>query len=76
MMVTRNADAPGVIGLIGTVMGEYDINIAGMYNAREAHSGEAMTVYNVDQSVPEDARQELEADERIISTRYITLNDE
>ena len=76
MMVTRNADAPGVIGLIGTVMGEYDINIAGMYNAREAYSGEAMTVYNVDQSVPEEARQELEADERIISTRYITLSDE
>ena len=76
MMVTRNADAPGVIGLIGTVMGEYDINIAGMYNARETHGGEAMTVYNVDQAVPEGAREELEADERIISTRYITLNDE
>ena len=75
MMVTRNADAPGVIGLIGTVMGEHDINIAGMYNAREAHSGEAMTVYNVDQAVPEEAREKLEADERIISTRYITLND-
>ena len=75
MMVTRNADAPGVIGLIGTVMGEHDINIAGMYNAREAHSGEAMTVYNVDQAVPEEAREKLEADGRIISTRYITLND-
>jgi len=76
MMVTRNADAPGVIGLIGTVMGEYEINIAGMYNAREAHGGEALTVYNVDQAVPEEAREKLEADERIISTRYITLNNE
>jgi D-3-phosphoglycerate dehydrogenase len=76
MMVTRNADAPGVIGLIGTVMGKHEINIAGMYNARETHGGEAMTVYNVDQSVPEEAREELEADERIISTRYITLNNE
>ncbi len=74
MMVTRNTDEPGVIGLIGTVMGEYGVNIAGMFNAREAHGGEALTVYNVDQEVPEAARETLESDERIIETRYISLN--
>ncbi|MFC7228384.1 phosphoglycerate dehydrogenase [Salinirubellus salinus] len=75
MVVSRNTDEPGVIGLIGTVMGEYDINIAGMYNARETFGGEAMTVYNVDQEVPEEAREKLEADPRVIATRYITLTD-
>ncbi|MFB6192010.1 MAG: phosphoglycerate dehydrogenase [Haloarculaceae archaeon] len=74
MMVTRNTDEPGVIGLIGSVMGEFDINIAGMYNARETIGGEAMTVYNVDQPVPEAARERLEADERVISTQYIELD--
>jgi D-3-phosphoglycerate dehydrogenase len=76
MMVARNTDEPGVIGLIGTVMGEYDINIAGMYNARETIGGEALTVYNVDQAVPDEARERLEADDRIIEIRYISLNDE
>jgi D-3-phosphoglycerate dehydrogenase len=74
MMVARNTDEPGVIGHIGTVMGEYDVNIAGMFNAREVHGGEALTVYNVDQEVPDEARQELERDERIIETKYISLN--
>ncbi|WP_290812586.1 phosphoglycerate dehydrogenase [Halovivax sp.] len=74
MVVTRNTDEPGVIGLIGTVMGAHGVNIAGMFNAREAHGGEALTVYNVDGEVPDAAREELEADERIIGVRYITLN--
>ena len=74
MMVARNTDEPGVIGHIGTVMGKYDVNIAGMFNAREAHGGEALTVYNVDQEVPEAAREELESDERITETKYISLN--
>ena len=74
MMVTRNTDEPGVIGHIGSVMGRHDVNIAGMFNARETHGGEALTVYNVDQEVPAAAREELEADERIIETKYISLN--
>ncbi|CAI48227.1 D-3-phosphoglycerate dehydrogenase [Natronomonas pharaonis DSM 2160] len=74
MMVARNTDEPGVIGHIGTVMGTYDVNIAGMFNARETHGGEALTVYNVDQEVPDEAREELESDDRIIETKYISLN--
>ena len=74
MAVTRNADEPGVIGLIGTVMGEYDVNIAAMFNAREAIGGEAMTVYNVDDEIPPAAREALEADDRIIEVRYLTLD--
>ncbi|MFB6172838.1 MAG: phosphoglycerate dehydrogenase [Haloarculaceae archaeon] len=76
MMIARNADAPGVIGFIGTVMGENDINIAGLYNARETIGGEALTVYNVDSPVSDEAREKLEADERIISIRSISLNDD
>jgi D-3-phosphoglycerate dehydrogenase len=74
MVVARNTDEPGVIGLIGSVMGEYDINIAGMYNARETIGGEALTVYNVDEEVPAEAREALLADERIIDITYIELN--
>ena len=74
MVVTRNRDKPGVIGLIGTVMGEYGVNIAAMFNAREAIGGEALTVYNVDGEIPDAAREELESDERIIEVRYIELN--
>ncbi|WP_255169445.1 phosphoglycerate dehydrogenase [Natrononativus amylolyticus] len=74
MVVTRNTDEPGVIGLIGTVMGSHGVNIAGMFNAREAIGGEALTVYNVDTEVPDAAREELEGDDRIIGVSYITLD--
>ncbi|QSX00679.1 phosphoglycerate dehydrogenase [Haloterrigena alkaliphila] len=74
MVVTRNTDEPGVIGLIGSVMGQHGVNIAGMFNARETIGGEALTVYNVDSEIPDAAREELEADERIIGLNYITLN--
>ncbi|MFC7167216.1 phosphoglycerate dehydrogenase [Halospeciosus flavus] len=75
MLVARNYDEPGVIGFIGTVLGEHDVNIAGMFNARETIGGEAMTVYNLDDDVPEAAVDELEADERIIEVRELELSE-
>ncbi len=73
MLVARNEDAPGVIGLIGTVLGEHEVNIAGMYNARETIGGEALTVYSLDSEVPEAALAELVADDRIIEVRSLGL---
>jgi len=73
-MVTRNTDEPGVIGHIGSVMGDHDVNIAAMFNAREAIGGEALTIYNVDQEVPKAARRELESDGRVLESTYISLN--
>ncbi|RQG86713.1 phosphoglycerate dehydrogenase [Natrarchaeobius halalkaliphilus] len=74
MVVTRNADTPGVIGFIGSVLGENEINIAGMFNARETIGGEALTVYNVDREVPNGVKEELKAHESIIGIDHITLN--
>ena len=73
MLIVRNQDRPGVIGLIGTILGEQDINIAAMFNSRRADGGEALTVYNLDQAVPPAVIDELESDYRIINARYITL---
>lgn len=74
MLVARNSDQPGVIGFIGTVLGENDINIAGMFNAREAIGGEAITVYDLDEEVSDEVLTRIEEDERIIVARYITLD--
>jgi len=76
MLIARNYDTPGVIGFIGSVLGENDINIAGMFNAREAIGGEALTVYTLDDSVPESVIDRLEADQRVIGAQYLALNDD
>jgi D-3-phosphoglycerate dehydrogenase len=74
MLVARNEDVPGVIGFIGTVLGEADVNIAGMFNGRETIGGEALTVYNLDDPVPDDVVQRLLDDERVIDIKQISLN--
>ena len=74
MLVARNTDEPGVIGLIGTVLGDHDVNIAGMFNGRETLGGEALTVYNLDHDVPAAAIETLLADERIVEVTEITLD--
>ncbi|MFB6193496.1 MAG: phosphoglycerate dehydrogenase [Halobaculum sp.] len=73
MLVARNRDEPGVIGFVGSVLGEAGVNIAGMYNARETRGGEALTVYNLDDSVPEAAIEELLSDDRLVSVTQISL---
>ncbi|ACV11667.1 D-3-phosphoglycerate dehydrogenase [Halorhabdus utahensis DSM 12940] len=74
MLIVRNADEPGVIGFIGTVLGEYDVNIAGMFNAREAIGGEALSVYNLDDEPGEDVLAALNDDDRILETTVVELN--
>jgi len=76
MLVARNRDEPGVIGFIGTVLGDADVNIAGMFNARETRGGEALTVYNLDSDVPDEAADRLVADDRIVGVTSIELNGE
>src|SRR6056297_390105 len=74
MLVARNRDEPGVIGFVGTVLGEHGVNIAGMFNARETHGGEALSVYNLDDAITDEAERALETDERMMEVRYIELN--
>ena len=76
MVVARNYDRPGVIGFIGTVLGDRDINIAGMFNGRQTIGGEALTVYTLDDPVSDEVIATLEDDERIIRVQYLALNDD
>jgi D-3-phosphoglycerate dehydrogenase len=73
MLIVRNSDEPGVIGFVGTVLGDHDVNIAGMANSRETIDGEALTVYNLDDPLPDAARDALEADDRIYQVSTIGL---
>lgn len=50
----RYADRPGVVGTIGTLLGEAGINIAAMQVARRAAGGEALMALTVDSPVEPD----------------------
>ncbi|MFW5938767.1 MAG: NAD(P)-dependent oxidoreductase [Halanaeroarchaeum sp.] len=74
MLIVRNADTPGVIGYIGTVLGDHDVNIAGMFNSRETIGGEAMSVYNLDDVPTDEVLAALTEDDRILETTVVELN--
>jgi D-3-phosphoglycerate dehydrogenase len=61
MLLLNYDDRPGMIGRIGTIMGQYDINIGSMNLGRREKKGEAMVLLSLDSAVPDNVVQELKA---------------
>ncbi len=59
MAFFRYSDRPGVVGTVGSVLGEAGINIAGMQVSRQAAGGQAIMALTVDSQVPEEVVQAL-----------------
>jgi D-3-phosphoglycerate dehydrogenase / 2-oxoglutarate reductase len=51
MLLLAYGDRPGVIGKIGTILGEHEINIASMNLGRREKKGEAMVILSLDSAV-------------------------
>ncbi len=45
-------DRPGIVGLVGHILGDQGINIAGMQVCRDAMGGKALIVLTVDSAIP------------------------
>lgn len=61
MLLLNYEDRPGMIGRIGTIMGQHDINIASMNLGRSEKKGEAMVILSLDTPVPPPVVDELRA---------------
>jgi D-3-phosphoglycerate dehydrogenase len=59
LLILTNADVPGVIGRVGTLLGDAGVNIAEYHQARLAQGGEALAVVSVDGTVASDVKQRL-----------------
>ncbi|GFE58075.1 phosphoglycerate dehydrogenase [Geobacter sp. AOG1] len=59
MLLLNYEDRPGMIGRIGTIMGQHDINIGSMNLGRREKQGEAMVILSLDSSVPQNVVDEL-----------------
>jgi D-3-phosphoglycerate dehydrogenase len=84
MLVTiRNKDVPGVIGRIGTILGEHKLNIANFALGRSTRSpkipqGEALAVVQIDVQNAAEAQPALHALQKvdaITSVRLVELNE-
>ncbi|MGQ0762624.1 MAG: phosphoglycerate dehydrogenase [Acidobacteriota bacterium] len=73
MLVMHNRDEPGVIGRVGTLLGEAGINISAFHLGRRERGGEAMAIIQVDGALDEPTAGKLLQFEPVISLRQIEL---
>ncbi|MEZ5141776.1 MAG: NAD(P)-dependent oxidoreductase [Acidimicrobiales bacterium] len=73
MLVVRNDDRPGVIGIVGSVLGEAGINIADMDVGQSPSGASAMMVLSLAQAVPADVQERLRAHDAIVSVDAVDL---
>ena len=52
MLFTRHRDMPGIIGHLGSLLGEQNVNIASMQVGRRIVRGDAVMVLSIDDPVP------------------------
>lgn len=73
ILVMHNRDVPGVIGRVGTILGEQGINISAFHLGRRERGGEAMAVIEIDAQLDKGIMDQLLGFEPIISARQIDL---
>ena len=52
MLFTRHRDMPGIIGHLGSLLGEHNVNIASMQVGRQIVRGDAVMVLSLDDPIP------------------------
>ncbi|MBI3921068.1 MAG: phosphoglycerate dehydrogenase [Armatimonadetes bacterium] len=71
VMLSGHVDRPGVIGRVGTLLGNAGINIAAMQVGREHIGGNAVMVLNVDAPISEELLEHLSTLENIHDARMV-----
>ena len=73
LLVWWNTDRPGVIGKVTTLMGEQDINIAGMQLGRDVEGGQAISIMLVDEKVPATDLERIRTIPGMIDVRAVSF---
>ncbi len=73
MLFMRSRDVPGVIGRVGTILGERGVNISRFHLGRRERGGEAISVIEIDAPLEPKTLEALRAFEHVISARQIEL---
>ncbi len=68
----RIADRPGIIGKVGTILGKYDINIAGLGVSRPI-SGEEVAFVSVDNPIMSEVLSDIKAIDGMIEAKVLDL---
>ena len=73
MLICSFIDKPRVIGPVCTILGDHNINIAGMQVGREKVGGKAVMVLNVDSSVGIELIEEIKKVPNVMDVKLVRL---
>ena len=73
MAFFRYVDRPGVVGIVGTLLGEAEVNIANMQVGRQTVGGEALMGLAVDSPIPQDVLEGIVSKAGLRDARLITV---
>ena len=76
LLLFSHRDVPGLIGFIGNLFGQHNVNIAQMTVGRQIAGGEAIAVLNLDSVPPQQALDEVAAHPQIGSVSFVRLPEE
>ncbi|MBG0815376.1 phosphoglycerate dehydrogenase [Planomonospora sp. ID82291] len=69
------SDRPGVVGVVGRILGDHGINIASMQVARHAKGGKALIALTVDTAIPAEVVEQIVTEIGAEEGRSVTLAD-
>ncbi|HJY26238.1 MAG TPA: phosphoglycerate dehydrogenase [Actinomycetes bacterium] len=75
MAFFRYEDRPGVVGIVGRLLGDAEINIAGMQVSRDTKGGHALVALTVDSAIPAQLLDEIRRAIGAASARAVDIVD-
>ncbi len=76
MLVVKNDDRPGKIGLVGTLLGEAGISISSMGVGPTGTGGTALMIIATDREIPLEITEQLSGSEGIIYAKSVSCEDQ
>ena len=67
-------DRPGMVGVVGGILGDAAVNIAGMQVSRQDRGGEALVALSVDSAIPADTLVEIATAMQATTVRAVDLS--
>jgi D-3-phosphoglycerate dehydrogenase len=73
MLFVRNEDKPGLIGALGTMLGNAGINIASFHLGRKTPGEDALALVAMDQPAPQDLLNEVRKLPSVVRVRSLAF---
>lgn len=75
LLVVHNNDVPGVVGIIGTILGDAKVNIAAMKLGRKEKGSTVLTLVSIDGELSKDILEKIRSQKPILDASVISLTD-